>query len=97
MSNEITLQKIETELHSLSIEELISLNRTVIERIKYLQKARSLGAMTKFKIGETVCFYSHDGNLISGKIIKFNIKTITIITDENQQWNVSPQFLMRKI
>jgi len=97
MSNEITLQNIESELQALSIEELISLNRTVVERIKYLQKTRSLGAMTKFKIGENVCFYSHNGNLISGKIIKFNIKTITLITDDNQQWNVSPQFLMRKI
>lgn len=97
MDNEITLKKIESHLTELSIEELISLNRIVIERIKYLQKTRFLGAMTKFKIGEMVCFYSHDGNLISGKIIKFNIKTVTIITDDNHQWNVSPQFLMRKI
>ncbi len=97
MNNEIALQKIESELPALSVEELIFLNRIVVERIKYLQKTRFLGAMTKFKIGEMVCFYSHDGNLISGKIIKFNIKTITLITDDNQQWNVSPQFLMRKI
>lgn len=97
MRNEIALRKIESELPALSIEELISLNKTVIERIKYLQKTLSLGAMTKFKIGEIVCFYSHEGNLTSGKIIKFNIKTVTLITDDNQQWNVSPQFLMRKI
>jgi hypothetical protein len=44
-----------------------------------------------------VSFTTDDGRLITGKIQKLNQKTVTIITLDNYQWNVSPQLLMRKV
>ena len=95
MGKEIALQKVETMLHELTVHDLIYLNRIIVDRIKYLQKVNSLVEMEKFRIGETVSF-NHNGRFITGKIIKFNQKTISVLADDDRQWNVSPQLLMKK-
>lgn len=95
MGKEITLHKVETMLNELSVPDLIYLNRIIVDRIRYLQKVNSLVEMEKFRIGETVSF-NNNGRFITGKIIKFNQKTISVLTDDDHQWNVSPQLLMKK-
>ena len=89
MGNEIAVQKVETLLHELSVRDLIYLNRIIVDRIKHLQKANSLVEMEKFRIGETVSF-NHNGRFITGKVIKFNQKTISVLTEDGHQWNASP-------
>ena len=78
-----------------SIEELVIVNKLIVERIKHLQKTNTLFEMAKFRIGDIVSFKAHD-QFISGRIIKFNQKTISILSDDHVQWNVSPKLLMKK-
>ena len=48
--------------------------------------------MVKFNLGQRVSF-DPDGRLRSGTLIKFNPKTVVVMTDDGQRWKVSPQFL----
>jgi len=97
MVNEVIVQKIEPLISNLSLEELCHINHIIVERIKHLKKINALSEMSKFRIGQMVSFTTDDGRLITGNIQKLNQKTVTIITLDNYQWNVSPQLLMRKV
>ncbi len=83
-------------IDNMTINELILVNRVVVEEIKYLQKATALCEMAKYRISEIVSF-NNGSELITGRIIKFNQKTVSILTDSNVQWNVAPKLLMRKV
>lgn len=85
--------RIEEFIKDLSEEELRYLNRLIVERLKLISQARSTAAMARFNIGESVQFDTEDGRTITGRIIKLNKKTISILTTERQQWNVAPVFL----
>ncbi len=84
--------KIEEILPKLDEKQLRLLNRIVVERLKLLSKARQLNAMSKFTTGDGV-FFLHDGEEIYGRIIRLNQKTVSIITDDNYQWNVAPSLI----
>jgi len=49
--------------------------------------------MAKFNTGELVEFENSDGHTITGRVIKLNKKTVSILTSGNNQWNVAPVFL----
>jgi hypothetical protein len=51
--------------------------------------------MQNFNMGERVWF-DREGEVIKGRIIKFNQKTISILTEDNIQWNVTPSLLRRQ-
>jgi bacterioferritin (cytochrome b1) len=86
-------QKIEDFIKTLTVDELISLNKMVVERIKVLNQIETSQAMKKYNIGEWVSFVVNNNNTIEGKVIKINKKTISILTKENIQWNVHPAFI----
>lgn len=90
------IDKTDTFMEGLSIEELCFINKVVVDRIKYLQKANALFDMAKFRAGETVSFNNGSG-FITGRITKFNQKTISIVTENNEQWNVAPRLLIKKV
>ena len=69
------------------------LNRLIVERLKLVSQAKSTAAMSRFNIGEMVRFDTDDGRTISGRIIKLNKKTVSIVTNERERWNVAPVFL----
>lgn len=48
--------------------------------------------MMRFTKGSHVCFETEDG-IVFGHIMKFNKKTISVISDDHTQWNVSPRLL----
>jgi len=81
------------DIDQLSEEELIDLNHRIVERLNFLSQARAHEKMLKFRIGERVQFESNTGETISGVLMKYNKKTVSIITDEGQRWNVAPGFL----
>ena len=85
--------RIEEFIKDLSEEELRYLNRLIVERVKLMSQAKSTFEMAKFNIGELVEFEDNDGNTITGRLIKLNKKTVSILTDERQRWNVAPAFL----
>jgi hypothetical protein len=52
-----------------------------------------LNAMMKFNLGAKVCFDSSRYGMQTGTIIKFNPKTVVVLTDEGHRWKISPQML----
>ncbi len=92
--NNYSLEQIDNILNKLSEEQLIILNKKIIERIRLLHKARQLCSMSKFCAGDRVHFM-HDGLQIKGTIVRLNQRTVTVIVDGRGQWNVSPSLLMK--
>jgi hypothetical protein len=81
------------ELDELSYDELLDLNDRVIARLKHLEATDTLNAMMKFNLGTKVCFDSSRHGMQTGTIIKFNPKTVVVLTDEGHRWKISPQML----
>lgn len=73
-------------------DDLIFLNKLIIERLKLIAQAKSTHHMARFNIGDRIGFRTHDGKKI-GVIIRLNKKTASIRTDDGADWNVSPVYL----
>jgi hypothetical protein len=74
-------------------EDLVFLNRTIIERLKLISQAKSTAMMARFNIGNRVKFQTSDGKNKTGVIVRLNKKTASIHTDDGGSWNVFPGFL----
>ena len=81
------------ELDDLSYDELLDLNGRIIERLKLLDATDTINAMMKLNVGAKVCFDSSRHGMQTGTIIKFNPKTVVVLTDEGHRWKISPQML----
>ena len=91
--NNADATKIESFIKGLAEEELLYLNRLIVERLKLIAQEKSTRAMSRFNLGEEVRFTDHDGRPKSGRIVRLNKKTATILTSDGQQWNVAPGLL----
>jgi hypothetical protein len=49
--------------------------------------------MMQFHPGARVSFDSPRDERLSGTVMKFNRKTLTVVTDNGQRWNISPHLL----
>lgn len=74
-------------------EDLLFLNRLIVERLKLISQARSTSQMGAFHIGDLVSFQTQDGQVIQGEVLRLNKKTVSIRTDDGQRWNVAPGLL----
>ena len=83
------------DIDKLTEPELIDLNNRVVARLKFLHEMRLHARMLDFSIGERVSFQPEGHPLLSGIITKYNRKTVTLITESGQQWNVAPVFLRK--
>ena len=83
-------------IDNLSEDELLTLNRRVIARLKLIQQHNTLNSMVKFEVGQRVSF-DPDGRMRTGILIKFNPKTVLVLTDDGQRWKVSPQLIRHLI
>jgi len=83
------------DIDKLTEAELIDLNRRVVARLKFLNQMKAHAAMLDFSLGEQVSFQPEGRPLITGFISKYNRKTVSVITSDGQQWNVSPILLRR--
>lgn len=81
------------DIDKLTESELIDLNRRIVERLRLMQQMRAHKAMMNFSVGERVQFCSSAGETIKGIITRYNRKTVTVITDDHRQWNVSPSLI----
>jgi len=77
----------------LSVDELVTLNHHIIERLKMLESLEAHKSMMQFHPGARVSFDSPSGERLSGTVMKFNRKTVTVVTDTSQRWNISPHLL----
>jgi hypothetical protein len=84
------------DIDRLTEAELIDLNNRIVARLKFLSQMRAHAHMLEFRIGEKVSFQPDGQPLLTGIIAKYNRKSVTVITENGQQWNVAPAFL-RKI
>ena len=91
--NAQVVTKIEDFLKQLNKEELVFLNRMVVERVKLMNQLETTSSMIRFNIGDRVTFTTRYGETFKGQIIRMNKKTISILTDTNVQWNVHPSLL----
>lgn len=81
------------DIDQLTEAELINLNRRVVERLRFLQQMRTHARMLDFNVGDRVSFQPDGHPVLTGTIIRYNRKTVTIITDTHGQWRVSPHLL----
>ena len=85
------------DISKLDEAQLVALNHQIVARLKYLQEARSHRQMLSFSVGDRVSFHPPGHDPKTGVIIKYNRKTVTVVTDDRHQWNVAPVFLSRVI
>lgn len=83
------------DIDNLSEAELVDLNHRVVSRLKLLHEMKLHSRMLDFSIGEKVSFQPEGHEVLFGIITKYNRKTVTIITESGQQWNVAPVFLRK--
>ncbi len=74
-------------------EELVALNRRIVERLRSLQQHRCHKEMARFNLGDTVSFTVETGRIVVGKVIRADAKTITVISSSGEHWRVSPGLL----
>lgn len=83
------------DIDRLTEAELIDLNRRIVERLRFLQPMRAHASMLQFSLGDRVTFDTDDGRRIVGTLMRYNKKSVTVFTDDQHRWNVSPSFLRR--
>ena len=79
----------------LTEDELRDLNRRAVARLNFLHEMKLHARMLDFSVGEKVCFQPDGHPVLFATIIKYNRKTVTLITEGGQQWNVAPTFLRK--
>ena len=77
----------------LNEEDLLFLNRLIVERLKLISQARATTLMTGFTKGDRVGFQAPDGRAMEGIVLRLNKKTVSIVTDDGHRWNVAPGLL----
>jgi hypothetical protein len=85
------------DIDSLTEAELIDLNNRIVERLRFMHQARSHKRMLYFKIGDRVSFQPEGRGTIVGILTRYNRKTVTIITEAGERWNVAPAFLRKVV
>ena len=83
------------DIETLTEQELIELNHKIVERLRFLESMRAHHEMMAFNVGETVSFAPPGRGELMGVLVKYNQKTVTVLTEDGQKWNVSPHLLAR--
>ena len=83
------------DIDRLTEAELIDLNHRIVARLRFLSQIRAHAEMLDFRIGERVTFQPAGRDPVEGMLTRYNKKTVTVMTDDGQQWNVSPNFLRK--
>ncbi len=81
------------DLDNLTQEELEELNHRVVERLKYMDTVMAQQAMMTLNLGTQVSFESRQRGRMFGTVIKFNRKTVVVLTEDRHQWRVPPDIL----
>ena len=82
-------------IDDLTEDELIELNHKIVERLKFLDSMHAHNEMMQFSPGEQVSFQPAGRERQTGTLVKFNKKTVTVITESGQKWNISPHLLSK--
>jgi hypothetical protein len=85
------------DIDRLTEAELVDLNHRIVARLRFLHQMRAHAEMLEFKIGDRVTFQPPGQGQVEGMLTRYNKKTVTVITGDGRQWNVSPQLLSKVI
>jgi hypothetical protein len=80
------------DLTKLSEDELLELNRRIVERLQLMRSAKSLTQLARFSVGMLVEFDTDGGRTVSGTVARLNRQTATIVAASGR-WRVSPSRL----
>ena len=83
------------DIDKLNEDELIDLNNRIVARLRFLNQMRAHSQMLDFRIGDRVTFQPEGRPALFGIITRYNKKTVTVITDGGQHWNVAPGLLRK--
>ena len=81
------------DIDRLTEQELVDLNHRIVERLRFLNQMRAHESMLEFRIGDRVSFEPEGRPVVFGMLTRYNRKTVTVITDGGQRWNVAPALL----
>ena len=85
------------DITQLSEQELVALNRQIVERLRFLQQTRAHAKMLEFRVGDRVSFDPDGRSTQFGVLVRYNRKTVTVLTEGGEQWNVSPSLIRRVV
>ena len=85
--------RMSVNIENLTVQELIELNGQIINRIKELRKQEQVRAVSQFRLGDVVSFTHKYNQKIIGLILSVRKTKISILTEDNEQWTVSPGLL----
>ncbi len=85
------------DIDRLTEAELIDLNHRIVERLRLLQHMRAHVNMLEFRIGERVTFRPDGHDPVQGMLVRYNRKSVTVVTDDGHRWTVSPSLLSRTV
>ena len=74
---------------------MIDLHNRIVARLRFLNQMRAHSEMLDFRIGDRVMFQPDGRPPLFGIITRYNKKTVTVITDSGQHWNVAPGLLRK--
>jgi len=83
------------DIDQLSESQLIDLNHRIVARLRFLRELEAHSSMLEFRIGERVRFQPQGRSPMTGVITRYNKKSVSILTEDGQRWNVAPQLLER--
>lgn len=80
-------------IDSLDTAQLQSLNQMICDRMDNLAAKDINMEMSRFRPGDTVSFVDKKGHHHKAIVIKHNRKTISVLGEKGNKWNVSPYLL----
>ncbi len=83
------------DINQLTEAELIDFNHRIVERLRFLNQMRAHSQMLEFRIGDRVSFQPEGRPVVVGMLTRYNKKSVTVITDTGEHWNIAPAFLRK--
>jgi hypothetical protein len=83
------------DIDKLTEAELVDLHNRVVARIRFLRQMHAHATMLEFTIGDPVEFQPYSDRRVVGVLTRYNKKTVTVITETGERWNVAPGLLRR--
>jgi hypothetical protein len=78
-------------IDQLSESELVRLNEKIVQRLRMINQLRAHSRMLDFTLGERVWFQIEGDRIVRGVLVKYNRKSVTVITNDGTRWTVSPR------
>jgi len=82
-------------LESMSNEDLRILYGRIADQLNSRRSAEKAAMLTRFDVGDRVEYTAASGKLVRGMVWKINRKTASVVCEDGNKWNVSPEFLRK--